>query len=489
MTFADLFAALETRGVLRRAAVKKSYLKTLATALGSSSLETCVVETAYLEEATWLGRLEDYFDARPQAGHPVSAYTRRNTKSELRSLFRLADQHGLLPAPLPPLLLKATTRQAFARELGKTSPYKHTGSAERYRLKQADWPPDIQAGWQAYRTLCGRRIRETTLAAYTTNLQTFFGYVCHVRNRPPAWEDLFDVVQLNAFVTWHGERMGQDVSAHGWHVVIGAAAMAKVLGHPRADEVLAFSRTVERPPVLHRKRLHHWVTTQAPRRDCQCLPRRRAPPVSLALQGAEPWRAWRHPLSARAHAQIVDPDPHALAQPPGDALRHESCAGPRGALALEFRGPQLKVAKRAGRANEYQFDLTLHYPPEHDDLLPTLEEYLTVYRPRLPNSTPDGFVFLTQLGTPYDGAGVHKELATIVARYTDGQRFYPHLIRTIWGQNIWTTTPAILRRWPRCSGTPSPWSSKPTTMSSPKPSRPKPVRGRARSLAGGLLTH
>ena len=59
MTFADLFAALESRGVLKRAAVKKSYLKTLATALGSSSLETCVVETAYREEATWLGRLED----------------------------------------------------------------------------------------------------------------------------------------------------------------------------------------------------------------------------------------------------------------------------------------------------------------------------------------------------------------------------------------------------------------------------------------------
>ena len=99
---------------------------------------------------------------------------------------------------------------------------------------------------------------------------------------------------------------------------------------------------------------------------------------------------------------------------------------------LEFRGTQLKVAKRAGRTNEYLFDLTIQCPPEHDDLLPALEEFLTVYRPRLPNSTPDGFVFLTQLGTPYDGAGLRKELATIVARYT-GQRFFPHMIRSIWG--------------------------------------------------------
>lgn len=431
MTFADLFDALAARGVLKRAAVQKSYLKTLATALGAS-LDTCVVETAYRHEATWLERLEDHFDARTDAGHPVSAYSRRNTKSELRGLFRLADACGLLPAPLPPLLLKATTRQAFARELGQTSPYKNTRHAERYGLKQADWPPDIQAGWQAYRAKCGRRIRETTLAAYTTNLQTYFGYLATICKRQPTWEDLFDVVRLNAFVSWHGERMGQDVSAHGWHVVISAAAMAKVLGHPQADEVLAFSRTVERPPVLHRKRLHHWVDLKRLDEIANaCVADGRRPYLSHAAvrsPGVRGATRFQRGLMLKFLTRIPMRSRNLREMRLGTNLVQDR----EGHWLLEFRGNQLKVAKRAGRTNEYRFDLTRHCPPEHDDLLKVLEEYLTVYRPRLPNSTPDGFVFLTQLGTPYDGAGVHKELATIVARYT-GQRFYPHLIRTIWG--------------------------------------------------------
>ena len=432
MTFADLFAALDTRGVLKRAAVKKSYLKTLATALGSPSLETCAVETAYREEATWLGRLEDHFDARTAAGHPVSAYTRRNTKSELRGLFRLAAAHGLLPAPLPPALLKATTRQDFARELGKTSPYKNTRSAERYSLRQAAWPPDIQAGWQAYRLACGRRIRETTLVGYVTCLETFFGYLLHICTHQPTWEDLFDAGHLNDFVTWHGERMGRDVSAHGWHMVIGAAAIAKVIKHPRAGEVLAFSRTVELPPVLHRKRLHHWVPLKRLDEIANaCLVEGRRPYLShsrVRSPGVRGATRFGRGLMLKLLTRIPMRSRNLREMRLGTNLFQDR----EGHWLLEFRGTQLKVAKRAGRTNEYLFDLTVQCPPEHDDLVAALEEYLTVYRPRLPNSTPDGFVFLTQLGTPYDASGVHTELATLVARYT-GQRFFPHMIRSIWG--------------------------------------------------------
>ena len=234
-----------------------------------------------------------------------------------------------MPAPLPPPLLTATTRQAFARELGKTSPYKNTHSAERYWLRQAEWPPDIQAGWQAYRVACGRRIRETTMAAYATCLETYFGYLCNIRKHQPTWEDLFDVGHLNAFVTWHGERMGHgDVSAHGWHVVIGAAAIAKVIKHPRADEVLAFSRTVERPPVLHRKRLYHWVPLKRLDEIANaCLADGRRPYLShsrVRSPGVRGATRFQRGLMLK----LLTQDPHALAQPPGDALRHESCAGP-----------------------------------------------------------------------------------------------------------------------------------------------------------------
>ena len=58
MTFADLFAALETRGVLKRAAVKKSYLKTLATAPRVRHSGECPVAEACRDTDTWLPALE-----------------------------------------------------------------------------------------------------------------------------------------------------------------------------------------------------------------------------------------------------------------------------------------------------------------------------------------------------------------------------------------------------------------------------------------------
>ena len=355
----------------------------------------------------------------------------RNTKSELRSFFTLADEHGLLPSPLPPSLLTVTTRHDFEREFGKTSPYKHTHNAQRYRLRQAEWPPDIQAGWQAYRIACGRRLREATLAGYATCLETYFGYLYTIRKHQPTWEDLFDAEHLNAFVSWHGERMGRDVSAHGWHVVIGAAAIAKVIKHPRADEVLVFSRTVELP-VLHRKRLHHWVPLkQLDEIANACLAEGRRPYLSHAKvksPGVRGATRFQRGLMLKLLTRIPMRSRNLREMRLGTNLVQDR----EGHWLLEFRGTQLKVAKRAGRTNEYLFDLTIHCPPEHDDLLPALEEFLTVYRPRLPNSTPDGFVFLTQIGTPYDVSTLRNELATLVARYT-GQRFFPHMIRSIWG--------------------------------------------------------
>ena len=79
MTFADLFDALAARGVLKRAAVQKSYLKTLATALGAS-LDTCVVETAYRHEATWLERLEDHRRGPPRQCVQQAQYEERTAR-------------------------------------------------------------------------------------------------------------------------------------------------------------------------------------------------------------------------------------------------------------------------------------------------------------------------------------------------------------------------------------------------------------------------
>ena len=94
---------------------------------------------------------------------------------------------------------------------------------------------------------------------------------------------------------------------------------------------------------------------------------------------------------------------------------------------LHFRGDDLKIGTRGGRVNEYHVDITEYCP----DLLPALTEWLTVYRPRVLRPTSPPFVFLTSRGTQFGDILVRQELAYVVARET-GQRFYPHLIRSIW---------------------------------------------------------
>jgi integrase len=454
MTFAELFDTLNGRGVLTNAPVKKSYLKSLAIALGYDALESAPVADTCLDPDTWLPALTAHFDARTAQAEmgakdtqgkkvkKVSALTIRNTKSELRTLFRLADEQGLLPTPLTLPVLTPTTRYAFEREQRRTRPYKgsyNNPGANPYWLRQAAWPPDIAQGWQRYRVACGRRIRETTFGGYVKCLESFFGYRLNICHETPTWDDLFDPDRLDEFVSWHARRVGQDdTSAHGWHVVIGAAAIARVVGHAKADEVLAFSRTVERPPELHRKREHHWVDlTELDRIAEACLREGRRPYLSHGhvrspgVRGATRFQLGlilklmtRRPLRSRNLREM--------------RLGKNLFQDREGHWHLEFRGRELKVGRRGRRTNESLVDLTACCPPDKDNLIAVLEEFLKDYRPRIPNTTPDGPVFLTQLGTPYDAGTLRKEIATIVARYTahlpgGSVRFHPHMIRTIWG--------------------------------------------------------
>jgi hypothetical protein len=60
-----------------------------------------------------------------------------------------------------------------------------------------------------------------------------------------------------------------------------------------------------------------------------------------------------------------------------------------------------------------------------------LEDWLAVYRRKLPGWASSPFCFLKKTGRAFDEDSVHAELSTIVAMRT-GKRFYPHLIRSIW---------------------------------------------------------
>ena len=54
-----------------------------------------------------------------------------------------------------------------------------------------------------------------------------------------------------------------------------------------------------------------------------------------------------------------------------------------------------------------------------------------MHRPKLPGAATSPFVFLTHTGKPHTVRSLRAELSNAVARHTS-QRFYPHLIRTIW---------------------------------------------------------
>src|SRR4029453_3176453 len=90
---------------------------------------------------------------------------------------------------------------------------------------------------------------------------------------------------------------------------------------------------------------------------------------------------------------------------------------------LEFRGDDLKFGTRGPQVNVFHVDLTAYCP----EVLPVLEEWLAVHRPKLPNAAASRLVFLSQRGKPHSEKSVHVDLSEAVGMYT-GVRFFPHMI-------------------------------------------------------------
>ena len=265
-----------------------------------------------------------------------------------------------------------------------------------------------------------------TLTSTETVLAAYLGYLVNICGQTPTWEDCFDVTRLRAFVLWHGVRVGRPISATGWHLACKLAAMAVVLELSQARALAEFRQQLPPLTPLHIKRLH-WVslaTLEAIATEClvegrgPCIvdPRTRNSGVRRALQfqkGVMLKLLVRAPLRQR-NVRELRLDQHLYK----DEVGH---------WHLHFAGDDLKIGTRGGRINEYNLDLSA----DTDGLVPVLEEFLRDYRPRLPNATTSPFLFLMQSGKPYERHSLYQELSRVVAMRT-GQRFYPHLIRSIW---------------------------------------------------------
>jgi hypothetical protein len=445
MTLVDLLSTLDTRGALPASRVKdmKTALRYLAAALGQASPEQCTVDTACLEPATWTPLLETHFQTLETQGRTVSAVTRRNTRNNLRLLFRTAEAHGLLTAPLPPRLLTRPDRTAFRRQYHATSPYKttyprHSDSRRRYALPQAQWPPEIVEGWLDYQRRCGMRIRAYTFRAYTRWLESYLGYIAHVVLRPPVWEDLFDVTQVAGFVRWHADRRQRSLTRYALNLVIMFTAMARALERPEHPALKAFRRTLKAPKVVHVKR-HHWAslaTLEAVADACLAEGRAPLPQIKASTQHPGSQRAVRFQLGLILKLMIRVPlrQRNVREMQLGAHLAQDPQSEH---WLLEYQGDDLKVSHRGMEINTYQIDLTDHCP----EWLALLEEFLRVHRPKLPNAGTSPFVFLTRYGRPYSADSLADEVRYAVAMRT-GQRFYPHLVRTVWATEYLNSTPA-----------------------------------------------
>ena len=433
MMLADLLTTLATQGALKpsRVPAMKTSIKSLAEALGHTSPGECPADWALREEATWGKALEDHWRTLETQGRPAGASMRRNTRNDIRKVFTLAEASGLLTAPLPTRLLpRLSTRQVFLRERSTTAPYKSTYNnqgARRYWLPQAQWPPDITEGFQAYRARCGGRLRETTFQTYVKCLATYLGYHAHIVGHPLTWDEVFDPAHVTAFMRWHAERLGRSSTAHGQLVAIKLTTMAQVLGYRQAEALGALRRELKPPAPLHAKRQHHWVDLDTLETVAEtCLAEGRAP---YNIQ-----KATRFPGAQRA------------------------VGFQRGVLLKLLR----RIPLRSRNLREMQLDRHLwkeqttgHW---HLTLPATISKSAAVAsrststrsisQPTAPSLSPSSrngspctapscrarrlpFVFLTQCGRPFTERSIHQTLSEAVAQRT-GQRFYPHLARSIW---------------------------------------------------------
>ncbi len=93
-----------------------------------------------------------------------------------------------------------------------------------------------------------------------------------------------------------------------------------------------------------------------------------------------------------------------------------------GQWQIRFSGEELKVGRRDGDVNRYE----CVFPP---DLVPLLEEYVTVFRPLLASAGED-HVFLNSKGHPFSANRLTGVVAVTTMRFT-GVGVTPHIIRDV----------------------------------------------------------
>jgi hypothetical protein len=437
MTLHELFAQVAPHVNPREVKDVHTSLRKLAHALGAADPRQC-------QSADYLRPLDDLHQRLAQyfatLATPPSVHTVRNTRRNISLVFRRAQSLGLLqPLTALPPLSPQPSREDLQRASARSSPYRAHYQYQRqfYALPAAQWPPAIQAGWTAYTTRKRRTLRACTLQRHTEYLAQYLGFL-HTIHRDPltAWEDLFALERIEAFVSWHTQRAGVRMTTHAHNTVKLLRTITVTLKLTHAPALTEYCRELPQPAPLHDKR-YHWLSRTTLEQIALDLLAEARRPLTRGMDRHHPGLVRAILFQQALILRLLVRIPLRVRNICELQRERNLAQDDAGCWWLDFAGEELKVGRRRGRPNHFR-------PPFPEDLVPHLEEFLATRRPLLRHAATAPWLFLTRAGNAYNPRALWQELRARVLQRT-GKRFYPHLIRTIWATEYLTEHPGDVR--------------------------------------------
>jgi hypothetical protein len=447
---------------------RQSNLKTSLRYLAAAHDST--PETLFLTpevEATYKDQIRSYLTAQ---GKGLS--TIRNSIQDVGQFLRAYHQ---LPLKTPVLQAKdrPKLRRGETGKVAKGSPYQHWAwlIQSPYYLPIDQWPQEIRTPFEKYRQLRKDQIRTGTLAMQAKAIEAYLGYLRMsgeerltylapesraklemkryredletILSAPQTltWNDLFVVDHLKSFVVWQSwrihtpedalvvERPPSKLSAKAKVVGETVLRLAQHLQRKRDIQPIAtYLRHLPEPRKIHNKRADYHqfscdeleqvaLTLMEEARSMVIVPvtwtgykHPGASPASRFATGLILMMGWRIPIRIRNWSE---------------ALIGTNLLKINGDWYWHFEGAELKVGERNGETNIFEVKIPAQ-------VVPYLEEYLNVWRPKLPRADTDRHLLLNmrEPGGWLPRQALHMKLRLHVFRLT-GKRFFPHLLRTL----------------------------------------------------------
>jgi hypothetical protein len=432
MTLADLYDHVISSFPPHVQKDVKTAILVLARALECSHPAQCALDHYNRPLSELYTLVEGYLRAQGKKPHTI-----RNIKNYLSRFFRLAEDAHLFSLRPVKLLRTYDISDKPLRPGGNAS--ERTGTYLPYR----QWPIDLQKAFTAFHTWAtapfvpGRdaklRKRDSTLDCYRNSFEGYFGYLSHIQQRVPAFDDLFDLDLIRAYVHWHVNERHQraTVTIHSF-----LRSLLAILRQYRPmpalrEEILKFKKTIP-DPSFHYDKSHAWVSLATLEDLGRALwPTKKPTDILMTKQGNQGGAIF---ASQAAHALIFrlwTYIPYRVRNIREMQLE-ENLRKVNGHWHIIFRGEQLKIALRNGQPNIFD----LPFPPK---LVPMLEDYLRLWRPihlaKSPHPAQERHVFLTRHGTPHQAQSFAKASRDILYRYT-GLHWHPHIVRTVWATEM-----------------------------------------------------